>query len=80
MDIHHGTDLNSQHGAGSDGARLVAGLADVDSLVAGVEVEDAQPAVPHHLNILRQTLGPALSGPLDLRRGVSANLGEDYEY
>ena len=69
------TDLNPQHGAGSDGARLVSGLADVDSLVAGVEVVDADPSIAHDLNILRQTLGSALSRPLDIRRGVSTNLG-----
>ena len=47
------TDLNSQHGAGSDGAGLVGGVADVDSLVAGVEVVDADPSITHDLNILR---------------------------
>ena len=49
-------------------------MADVDSLVTGVEVVDADPSVTHDLNILRQTLAPALSGPLDIRCGVSTNL------
>ena len=49
-------------------------MTDVDSLVAGVEVVDADPSITHDLNILRQTLGSALSGPLDIRCGVSTNL------
>ena len=68
------TDLNSQHGAGCDGSRLVGGLADVDSLVTGVEVVDAHSSLTHDLNIVRQTLGTALSGPLDIWSGIPANL------
>ena len=69
--------LDPQAGAGGDGARLVGGLADVDSLVRGVEVVYVHPPVPHYLHAGRQPLlglPSASPRPGDVGRRVPPSL------
>ena len=79
-DLNHftvSTDLDPQPGGGCNAARGVGGLTDVDSLVAGVEVVDAEPQLRHFLISVRKSvraLTAALFPPGDVRGWISSDL------